>query len=203
MAALESADPRARCFVGLCLYCGLRREEALGLQWSDIQGDKLTVNRAVTFLNNQPDPIQELKSKSAHRTLPVPQRLLDLLAVVPRTSLYVVTCADGEVMTRIGFRRMWDKVKRASPCEVRPHQLRHPYVKPKTTNSNKFFTDFPHQRQNRLLSRLFQHSAPDRRTPSQSEHPPAQNSDYPYPPPFAPTLCWLFSFFRLSAAGLV
>ena len=127
MAALESADPRARSFVGLCLYCGLRREEALGLQWSDIQGDKLTVNRAVTFLNNQPDPIQELKSKSAHRTLPVPQRLLDLLAVGPRTSLYVVTCADGEVMTRIGFRRMWDKVKRAAPCEVRPHQLRHSY----------------------------------------------------------------------------
>ena len=30
-------------------------------------------------------------------------------------------------MTRIGFRRMWDKVKRASPCEVRPHQLRHSY----------------------------------------------------------------------------
>ncbi len=127
MAALESADPRARCFVGLCLYCGLRREEALGLQWGDIQGDKLTVNRAVTFLNNQPDPIQELKSKSAHRTLPVPQRLLDLLATVPRVSLYVIACADGEVMTRIGFRRMWDKVKRAAPCEVRPHQLRHSY----------------------------------------------------------------------------
>ncbi|WP_158590831.1 tyrosine-type recombinase/integrase [Acutalibacter sp. 1XD8-33] len=127
IAALESADPRARCFVGLCLYCGLRREEALGLQWGDIQGDKLTVNRAVTFLNNQPDPIQELKSKSAHRTLPVPQRLLDLLAAVPRTSLYIITCADGEIMTRIGFRRMWDKVKRVSPCEVRPHQLRHSY----------------------------------------------------------------------------
>lgn len=36
MASLS--DPRARCFVGLCLYCGLRREEALGLQWGTSRG---------------------------------------------------------------------------------------------------------------------------------------------------------------------
>ena len=116
------------CFVGLCLYCGLRREEALGLQWGDIQGGKLTVNRASTFLkNNQPDPIQELKSKASHRTIPIPQQLRAILAATPRTSLYLLTCTDGRTMTQISFRRMWDKVVRVAPCEVRAHQLRHSY----------------------------------------------------------------------------
>lgn len=128
MAALEDADPRARCFVGLCLYCGLRREEALGLQWGDIKDGKLTVSRAVTFLNNnQPDPVQELKTKSSHRTVPIPARLQSILADTPRTGIYVITCADGRPITRIGFYRIWDKVKHVSPCEVRPHMLRHTY----------------------------------------------------------------------------
>lgn len=46
----QVTDPRARCFVGLCLYCGLRREEALSLQWGDIGEKALTVTRASTFL---------------------------------------------------------------------------------------------------------------------------------------------------------
>lgn len=128
METLEDVDPRARCFVALCLYCGLRREEALGLQWGDIHDGKLTVNRALTFLNNnQPDPIQELKTKSSHRVVPIPAVLQSILADTPHAGLYVITCADGRPMTQIAFRRLWDKIKRVSPCEVRPHMLRHTY----------------------------------------------------------------------------
>ncbi len=128
MEALTDVDPRARCFVGLCLYCGLRREEALGLQWGDINGDKLTVNRALAFLNNnQPDPVQDLKTKASHRTVPIPSALREILQATPHQGLYILTCTDGRPMTQIAFRRMWDKVKRAAPCEVRPHQLRHSY----------------------------------------------------------------------------
>ena len=46
-------EPRARVFCALCLYAGLRREEALGLQWGDVEGETLTVRRAVTFLKDQ------------------------------------------------------------------------------------------------------------------------------------------------------
>lgn len=129
MAALNDVDPRARCFVGLCLYCGLRREEALGLQWGDIHGGKLTVNRASTFLqNNQPDPNQELKTKASHRAIPIPKQLQEILDSTPHTGLYLITCSDGRLMTQVSFRRLWDKVKRVAPCEVRPHMLRHSYA---------------------------------------------------------------------------
>lgn len=129
MANLKEAEPRARCFVALCLYCGLRREEALGLQWTDISGNSLTVNRALAFLdNNQPDPVQDLKTKSSHRRVPVPSVLQAILKDTPRLGLHVLTCADGRPMTQIAFRRMWDGVKGRSSCEVRPHMLRHTYA---------------------------------------------------------------------------
>lgn len=120
-------DRRPLCFVALCLYCGLRREEALGLQWGDIKDGKLTVNRASTFLNNQPDPNQELKNKTSHRAIPIPQRLQSILEKHPRTGLYLLTCADGRPLTQASFQTMWSKVTQAAPCEVRPHQLRHSY----------------------------------------------------------------------------
>ncbi len=129
IVSLADTDHRARSFVGLCLYCGLRREEALGLQWGDIQGDKLTVNRSLTFLkNNQPDPNQDLKTKASHRTIPIPRRLQDILKSTPHTGMYLLTCSDGSPITQSAFRRLWDKVTKVSPCYVHPHMLRHTYA---------------------------------------------------------------------------
>lgn len=121
-------DERALAFCALCLYCGLRREEALGLQWTDIKSSKLTVNRAITFLGNQPDPNQELKTKASHRTIPIPKDLQKILGKTKHKGIYVVTCVDGSPMTQIGFKRMWEKVVKAVPFEVRPHMLRHSYA---------------------------------------------------------------------------
>ena len=42
------AEPRAKVFCALCYYCGLRKEEALGLQWRDVGPAALVVSRAVT-----------------------------------------------------------------------------------------------------------------------------------------------------------
>lgn len=121
-------DPRARLFCGLCLYCGLRREEALGVQWGDISGANLTVNRAITFIGNQPDANQELKTKAAHRIIPLIDPMLDILDRTPRAGLYLLTNTDGSMITRIGFRRMWEKVTKSVPFHVFPHMLRHTYA---------------------------------------------------------------------------
>ncbi len=121
-------DPRALVFCGLCLYCGLRREEAFGVEWVDIKGNQLTVNRAITFVGNQPDSNQELKTKAAHRTIPIPDPLLEILEHTPRIGLYVVTNIDGSMITQIGFKRLWDKVRNAVSFYLHPHMLRHTYA---------------------------------------------------------------------------
>lgn len=121
-------DTKARAFVGLCLYCGLRREEALGLQWGDIRNGSLTVNRALAFVGNQPDPSQELKTKAAHRTIPIPDPLAQILRGTPKTGLYVITKADGGPMTRTAVTRMWNKAVENINFPLHPHMLRHTYA---------------------------------------------------------------------------
>lgn len=121
-------DPMAKAFVALGLYCGLRREESLGLMWSDIKGNKLTVNRAVTFLKNQQDPNHELKSKAAHRTIPVPAPLTEILKATPHKGLYVITPPRGGEMTLMSYRRMWVHVTKAVNFDVHSHMLRHTYA---------------------------------------------------------------------------
>ena len=121
-------DPRAKLFVALGIYCGLRREESVGLMWEDICEDKLTVNRAITFIKNQADDDQSLKSKAAHRTIPIPVPLKALLDVYPHKSKYVITNASGGEMSLMAFRRMWEKVTSVVDFHVHSHMLRHSYA---------------------------------------------------------------------------
>lgn len=130
-AALISAvdEPRAKVFCALCFYCGLRREEALGLQCTDIGPAALVVSRAVTFPDgNQPDPSMELKTKAAHRIIPIPAALRKILNETPHIGLHVVPNADGGVMTKTGYTRMWAHVTSATSIPVHAHMLRHSYA---------------------------------------------------------------------------
>lgn len=123
------SEPRARAFVGLCVYCGLRKEEALGLQWGDISAGRLVVARAMTFGSNQQLPTQELKTKASFRMLPVPDALQAILDQVPRLSVYVVPAAGGAPMSRSAFTSLWRRhVLACVDFEVRPHMLRHTYA---------------------------------------------------------------------------
>lgn len=123
------SEPRARAFVGLCVYCGLRKEEALGLQWGDISAGRLVVARAMTFGSNQQLPTQELKTKASCRMLPVPDALQAILDQVPRLSVYVVPAAGGAPMSRSAFTSLWRRhVLACVDFEVRPHMLRHTYA---------------------------------------------------------------------------
>lgn len=123
------SEPRARAFVGLCLFCGLRKEEALGLQWGDIGAGQLAVARAMTFGSNQQLESQELKTKAACRMLPVPDALQTILDQVPRLSAYVVPAAGGAPMSRSAFTSLWRRhVLACVDFEVRPHMLRHTYA---------------------------------------------------------------------------
>ena len=115
-------------FCALGLYAGLRREEIYGLQWGDIEDNKLTVNRSVTFLKDgSPDPDQSLKSKSAHRVIPITDDLQVALDAAPRTGLYVLTSPSGGSYTRSEDSHIYHML-RQQKYHVTPHMLRHTYA---------------------------------------------------------------------------
>ncbi|WP_303917498.1 site-specific integrase [Subdoligranulum variabile] len=122
--------PRARAFCALCLYAGLRKEEALGLCWDDIGPASMAISRGVTFPDgNQPDPSMELKNRASRRVLPLPKKLREILLDTPHTSEYVVPSADGTVMTSTAYQRMWQRnVSGMVDFPVHAHMLRHTYA---------------------------------------------------------------------------
>jgi len=133
-------------FIVVLLFCGLRKGEALGLMWDDIDFDKryLKVNRSLIYtLENRRGVINEsLKTSSARRTIPFSQEVYDVLVAEKRrsNSKYVFSMKNGKCMSEASFRRMWDLVTYRSvdgpsvkdsmkqiDFDVHPHQLRHTY----------------------------------------------------------------------------
>lgn len=156
------AGTPAETVVLLGLYAGLRREEMLGLAWDcvELDGDTpfLTVTRALRWEHNRPIVSDKLKSKAARRTIPLPGKLRDHLAALPRTGAYVV---GGEPVTETQWRNIWSYIENRQTgektyrtrdgkkktirrelgqvsrghhsaytidFEVTPHQLRHTYI---------------------------------------------------------------------------
>lgn len=100
-------------FVMLGLYAGLRREEILALQWDAVHLDEttpyLTVCRAWHTEHNRPVILTELKTKAAHRNVPLPDCLAECLREAKETSAsdYVVANSDGDPLSYTQFRQLW------------------------------------------------------------------------------------------------
>ena len=100
-------------FVMLGLYAGLRREEILGLQWDSVYLDDdapyLTVRRAWHTESNRPVIMTELKTKAAHRDIPIPVCLMECLrdAKANSQSPYVVANSAGGPLSYTQFKRLW------------------------------------------------------------------------------------------------
>jgi integrase len=128
---------RIHTAVALMLGAGLRREEAVGLMWSDIdfKAGTITVNRAMAFFSGKGQMTEDLKSAAAHRTIPVPDWCLELLREAKHgtNSLYVVSRKNGDCMTESSFRRAWDVIGARTTDDPgllgKPVDPRHPGVK--------------------------------------------------------------------------
>lgn len=100
-------------FVMLGLYAGLRREEILALKWDSVYLNKkapyLTVRRAWHTEGNKPVILDELKTKAAHRDIPLPDRLLECLKEwrAQSKSEYVISNSDGGPLSYTQFKRLW------------------------------------------------------------------------------------------------
>lgn len=111
-------DTRVYPFVALALYAGLRREEILGLAWSDVHlssaAPYLEVTHCVRFEKMRPIRSNILKSKAAHRKIPIPQVLAEVLADAKKgaSSIYVVPDRNGNLCSLTAYRNLWRLVER-------------------------------------------------------------------------------------------
>lgn len=170
-------------FVMLGLYAGLRREEILALQWDSVYLDApapyLTVRRAWHTESNRPVIMTELKTKAAHRDIPLPDRLVECLKEVKAnsTSDYVIANRDGNPLSYTQFKRLWtfidtrtvkDRVYYRYENGKRVKHVVHPVLGEKAAHNGKviYSLDFevtPHQLRHTYITNLI-HASVDPKT---------------------------------------
>ena len=126
---LVRAVKGARCeiFTLLCLFAGLRKEEALGLAWDNVHLDAeapyLDVRHTVTFDKGRPVHSPQLKSKAAYRSIPIPRILsmaLEAKMDGAESPLVVAPVRSDGAMSESAFSRMWEAVTgHSSPVAAR------------------------------------------------------------------------------------
>lgn len=171
-AQLEAAvkGTRAYIFVMLGLYAGLRREEICGLQWKDVDlksdPPRLTVNNAMRFAGGKAEFPAPLKSKAAHRTIPLPPGLAAALKEEKQrsNSFFVIHASDGQHISFQGMRNIIGIIDRRAPMtegkrakrEAREKELGRE-IAPRRTQKNMIKIDFrptPHQLRHTYATRL-------------------------------------------------
>lgn len=146
---------RAYLLVHLLLESGLRIGEALGLQWGDIDfsNGTLTTNRSIVYPRKGAGEINlDMKTKNAHRTIPLPWSVVAELraARAKSNSVWVFSMSDGKFLSYSSFRSLWrivdyrcapkrkdnrrELVERSLDFTVHPHLLRH-------TRITRWFSD--------------------------------------------------------------
>ena len=140
-AALEVIDTHPDgLLLAVLYYLGLRRGEALGLQWSDIDFAEhvVRVERDIDFAAG-PGAVGNVKSRTSRRVVPMPQAAEDRFRAA-RGIGWVFARPDGQPYHDSDFRRVWRSLMRAmaeaSPeieqedgaSVLTPHYLRHNFA---------------------------------------------------------------------------
>jgi len=112
----------------LLLYTGLRKGEAMALQWKDIRDGRVHVSKAVSYPNNNLPVISEPKTAAGVRAVPLVPVLAGRLSNPGKPEEYIFGGASP--MTSHVLTRMWSRLQQRIPelDGVHMHQLRHTYT---------------------------------------------------------------------------
>jgi len=107
---IENTPHRAQTAAMIMLYAGLRRGELIPLLWSDIDlaAGTISVTKSVEASGSELTVKKGAKSAAGERTVFIPDKLVNYLEVVKRTSLYVCPSASGTMLTDSAWKRLWD-----------------------------------------------------------------------------------------------
>lgn len=134
IAAAQEIDPAAGLALRMAAVAGLRRAELAGLQWQDVEGDQLTVDKAVelvqTTQRGQPDlRLAPTKTANRRRIRLDRQTVAELEALRTEregVSPFLFSLEPGPPSpARIGW--WWTRARRAAGIDPkwRLHDLRH------------------------------------------------------------------------------
>ncbi len=92
----------------IMLYAGLRRGEAMALEWTDIdfKNRMIKVTKSCSVLKNK-NIIKKPKTKSGIRDIPIPNILMEALKQRRKPRGYIVTCKDGSQLTDTALAHQW------------------------------------------------------------------------------------------------
>lgn len=121
------------CTFGLLAFfymcTGLRKSEALALQWKDIDFDNklIKVYKKVYYVSNTPYIKESTKTKAGTRNVILLDVLAEqLLPLKAKPDDYVFN-KDGKLLDKSYYTRQWDKFKQESKIDITAHPLRHTY----------------------------------------------------------------------------
>jgi integrase len=114
-ALAEAMEPYGLA-VRLAAWCHLRRGEVLGLRWEDVDGDTLTVRRAVVRTMAGKHVEVAPKTAAGRRTVVVPPHLVPLLT---GTEGRVIPLSVPQLTHR------WTRARQAVGIDAHFHDLRH------------------------------------------------------------------------------
>jgi len=121
LRALTAAETAAVLHVGathprgllllLLYYTGMRRGEALGLQWGDIDFDKRTIS-VKRDVDHVTGAIGTVKTPAALRTIPIPQKLYDVLRPLRGLpSVHIIQApSSGSFLCEATYKRTWQSL---------------------------------------------------------------------------------------------
>lgn len=126
VAVMNSAGTEFGLFALICMYSGLRRGEALALNYSDIDRKNkiIHVNKAIEFVGNNPH-VKEPKTAAGYRNAILPDILEEQ---IPEGEGYIFARPDGGPLTKTQYRKRWQRYCQEIGYDITAHQLRHGFA---------------------------------------------------------------------------
>ena len=133
LSNLENLSPMDRRYLALIMYTGMRRGEALGLKWEDIdfKNKQIHICRSVTHPQQNIPVISSPKTKAGIRTIPLDSNLeIFLVGNFEKTNQLSGYIIGGEKpLTLSGFRSMMKRITDTIDMHgATAHILRHSYL---------------------------------------------------------------------------
>lgn len=119
----QKADPHAVAALRLMILTGMRRNEVLGLRWSEVD-----LERGALVLED---------SKTGKSARVLGADALALLSSRSRTGAYVFPGLPGRPLASV--RRLWDAVRHEAGVDVRLHDLRHTHAAVSATRGESLY----------------------------------------------------------------